>query len=235
MKPSSAYIANARRRDHRAQQLARLALGAELLAGIRVARRRRGPARRRGAAAAGGRDRGPKANAASAGRPAPAIATAALTLRRPGEEDRPARRRAESRRSRAPSASCRPPSLVGTAAHIPRSSWRRNSSIRRSSSSATSGSPSASSTSPCPGFMRTSFMDAIMPAAAERGRRAARRSASASTGPGPAPISRRPCRPPRRRSARASSGGLRELGRARAAPPAPSSGCSRSRARPRRG
>ena len=41
-------------------------------------------------------------------------------------------------------------------------------SIRRSSSSATSGSPSASRTSPWPGFIRTSFIDRIMPAACGR-------------------------------------------------------------------
>ena len=98
----------------------------------------------------------------------------------------------------------RPPSAVGTAAHIPRSSWRRNSSIRRSSSSATSGSPSASRTSPCPGFMRTSFTARLCQRPAELGRSAAdpRRVPSRTRPPGPARRRARAgrCRPPRRRS-----------------------------------
>src|SRR6266545_8424769 len=53
----------------------------------------------------------------------------------------------------------------GIAAHMPRSSWRRNSRTRRSSSSATAGSPSASRTSPFPGVMRSSFIPRLCPAA----------------------------------------------------------------------
>src|SRR3954466_13229528 len=64
-----------------------------------------------------------------------------------------------SEKSRTMVASRLPPGpSCGTAAHMPRSSWRRNSSTRRSSSSATDGSPSASSSSPFPGVMRSSFM-----------------------------------------------------------------------------
>src|SRR6185437_14645040 len=67
-------------------------------------------------------------------------------------------------KSRTMVASRRPPGpSCGTAAHIPSSSWRRNSRTRRSSSSATSGSPSASRTSPFPGVMRSSFMSRLCP------------------------------------------------------------------------
>ena len=51
----------------------------------------------------------------------------------------------------------------GTAAHMPASSWRRNSSIRRSSSSVSCGSPSARTTSPLPGIRRKNFIGRIMP------------------------------------------------------------------------
>ena len=116
----------------------------------------------------------------------------ALNRRRPAERTRRARPPCGiSEKSRTMVASCRGPSDVGTAAHIPRSSWRRNSSTRRSSSSATSGSPSASSTSPWPGFMRTSF---IAPDYAS-GLRAAERLPQRRRrrpGPGPAPSPRRP-------------------------------------------
>src|SRR5262249_55888486 len=68
--------------------------------------------------------------------------------------------RGTSEKSRTTVAPRRPhPSVVGTAAHIPSSSWRRNSSISRSSSSRTSTSPSARTTSPCPGCIRRSFTD----------------------------------------------------------------------------
>src|SRR3954469_6661039 len=63
-----------------------------------------------------------------------------------------------------------PPAVVGTAAHIPRSSWRRNSSTRRSSSDCTSTSPSARRTSPCPGFIRSNLTGVIMAKGSRRAR-----------------------------------------------------------------
>ena len=119
---------------------------------------------------------------------------------------------------------------------MPASSCRRNSSTRRSSSSRTSTSPSARSTSPCPGFMRSSLtVWAIMAKAepagplgprgpasgpAPRGPgRAARAAApltvaarpSTSTGPAPAPelpqaVADRPAGRPR--AIRAASSGV---------------------------
>ena len=69
-----------------------------------------------------------------------------------------------SSNARTISASRRPSTrVVGTAAHIPASSWRRNSSISACSSSATSTSPSAMSCSPKPGRMRRNFIAAIIP------------------------------------------------------------------------
>ena len=107
----------------------------------------------------------------------------------------------------------------GTAAHMPSSSWRRNSCTSSSSSSATSTSPSAISTSPCPGFIRRNLMvngdydKARVPAhpprrpvsrIADARRRsvrtrpralsAGRASPRTSTGPAPAPMARRPSR-----------------------------------------
>ena len=67
--------------------------------------------------------------------------------------------RGTSSKARTIRASRRPAVLrSGTAAHMPSSSWRRNSCTSSSSSSATSTSPSAMSTSPCPGFMRRNLM-----------------------------------------------------------------------------
>ena len=131
------------------------------------------------------------------------------------EEDHPLGVVAGSRRSRGPSA----PRAgrcgrrrSGTAAHMPSSSWRRNSSTSRSSSSRTRGSPSARRTSPWPGFMRRNLMSALLgasdvpdgpagPRLWQSGRSsgwpgAARRqpspTPSASTGPAPAPMSAQP-------------------------------------------
>ena len=107
----------------------------------------------------------------------------------------------------------------GTAAHMPASSWRRNSSTSRSSSSRTSTSPSAISTSPCPGFMRRNFMRAIMPEAfvrrrapsrRQRGRARGRRARRRGRRPRPMlaqPVAHRPRRD-RLRAARAASSGV---------------------------
>ena len=124
---------------------------------------------------------------------------------------------------------------VGTAAHMPRSSWRRNSATRRSSSSASSGSPSASRTSPCPGFIRTSFTAAIMPAARSRPASGAGEPEDVDR-PGAARRSRAGrCRPPRRRSRAPSGRPRRAPRRGRGTRRAPTSGCSPSRARRRPG
>ena len=139
----------------------------------RAARRPRSRARRR-----------PRASArAPAPRPRPS-----LSPRPPGgKKITRSASRGTSAKSRTIVASRRPRSAVGTAAHMPWSSWRRNSSIRRSSSSATSGSPSASRTSPCPDFIRTSFIASDYAAASPPARQRAR-ARGRRPGPAPAPM-----------------------------------------------
>src|SRR3954453_20757550 len=67
--------------------------------------------------------------------------------------------RGTSANERTSVASRRPPvRALGTAAHSPWSSWARKAATSSRSSAATSGSPSASRISPCPGFMRSSFI-----------------------------------------------------------------------------
>src|SRR5215210_1980600 len=96
------------------------------------------------------------------------------------------------------SASRRPSQrVVGTAAHIPWSSWRRNSSISACSSWATSTSPSAISCSPNPGRMRRNFIEGdYTPVAWASWLPEAPRVVSprTSTGPAPRPIPRSPSR-----------------------------------------
>ena len=150
--------------------------------------------------------------------------------------------RGTSEKSRTRTASRRPASSVGTAAHMPRSSCRRNASISSCSSSATSGSPSARSWSPMSRlhpsraslrrlWQRTSFGLELLP----RGR-------SSGTGDALDAESRRPARRPRRARAgpaeatprghpASRDGGDAQVERhGRGTPPPSRSGCSRSRA-----
>ena len=96
-------------------------------------------------------------------------------------------------------------SPVGTAAHIPWSSWRRKASIRRASSSASSGSPSASS---CVAVAWLHADELHVPIMSAADRRPPGDSRARRPGPGPAPTSRSPAAiasPARRRASIAAS------------------------------
>ena len=111
----------------------------------------------RGGASARGRDRrrpppGPRSRGSAMATAATLIARGSAGRSSAGgrrEEDHALGVPAAPRRSRGPSSPrARPASRVGTAAHMPSSSWRRKASISSASSSSTSGSPSAMSRSP---------------------------------------------------------------------------------------
>ena len=148
MNPSSAYIANSSVGDDRAHQLARLALGPALAPRV-VARDRLGPAPRARRRSTAGRPREEDdalGVAGHVGEVADHRRLAAAAVRWSGR---------------------RPTSPGRAGGGTPRSGAPRRVS--------TSGSPSASRTSPCPGFIRTSFIaidyasgPAGAPAAGER-------------------------------------------------------------------
>src|SRR6185295_13366329 len=156
MKPSSAYIAysssdTTEPSSSRARTSARRSRPGSYAGGGSAARSDRRRLHRSASA-------GPKATTARAPRTISEVATTSVNRRRLAGRRRPALCPLESRRNRAPwwpRAGGRPPSEPP-----PTSQGRAGGETPRSGalSPATSGSPSASRTSPCPGFMRTSFI-----------------------------------------------------------------------------